>query len=257
MAASNLTPAQERVLKLLESAPAEPQVTAGYLDLQAGALEAGSQSPAQRLMQSTLLPKIYEDLWRPIGFSLAKGWPFGPSTAEEYALAREWLGLDGGPATVLDVACGPGNVTRGLHAGVGAGGLVVGIDMSATMLARAVQDTDADDIGYVRGDAMDLPFRDGSFDAVCCFGAMYLFSDPWAALDSMTRVLKPGGRIVILTSRAPRIPFTRLIGEAAGHAIGMTLFGDEEVTRRLTDRGYEDVRRHGYPLMQMVGARLT
>lgn len=251
-----LTHAQERILKLLDAPPAEPKVTGGYLDLGPGEQET-QPSLAQRVMQSTLLPKIYEDLWRPVAFSLAKGWLFGPSTTEEYALAREWLGLDGGPATVLDVACGPGNVTRGLHTGVGPDGLVVGIDMSATMLARAVEDTTAGNIGYVRGDAMDLPFREGSFDAVCCFGAMYLFSDPWAALESMTRALKPGGRIVILTSRAPRLPFSRLVADPAGRLVGMTMFGDEEVTRRLTDRGYQDVRRRGYPLMQLVGARLS
>lgn len=254
MPASYLTQTQERILKLLDPAPAEPKVTDGYLDL----LDApATPSIAQRVMQSTLLPKIYEDLWRPVAFNLAKGWPFGPSTAEEFALARRLLGLDGGPATVLDVACGPGNVTRGLHTGVGEGGLVVGIDMSPTMLARAVTDTAAGDIGYVRGDAMNLPFRDGSFDAVCCFGAMYLFSDPWAALDSMTRVLQPGGRIVILTSRAPRLPFSRPVAEAAGRLVGMTLFGDEDLSRQLSDRGYTDIRRHGYPLMQLVGARLT
>ena len=255
MAAAHLTPAQERILKLLDTPPADPKVTDGYLDVGPSAEET-QPSVAQRVMQSTLLPKIYEDLWRPLAFNLAKGWPFGPSTAEEYALARDWLGLDGGPATVLDVACGPGNVTRGLHEGVGPEGLVVGIDMSATMLARAVQDTEVDNIGYVRGDAMRLPFRDASFDAVCCFGAMYLFSDPWAALDSMTRVLKPGGRIVILTTRAPRLPVSRLVSDASGRLIGATLFDDEEVTGRLTNRGYQDVRRHGYPLMQLVGARL-
>jgi ubiquinone/menaquinone biosynthesis C-methylase UbiE len=212
-------------------------------------------------MQSTFLPKIYERVWRPVGFNLAKGWPLGPSTAEEFALARARLGLgragDGGPeATVLDVACGPGNVTRGLAAGVGERGLTVGIDMSPTMLARAVADTALPDVGYVRGDAMHLPFREGSFDAVSCFGGLYLFGDPWAALDSMTRVLKPGGRIAILTSRRPRLPLSRLAAEFAARTGGLTMFGDTDVTGGLTARGYQDVRRRSYPLMQFVSARL-
>jgi SAM-dependent methyltransferase len=250
---ASLTQSLERVIKLLDDPPAEPRVVDGYLDLLG---RPPAPSLAQRVMQSTLLPRIYEDIWRPVGFNLAKGWPFGPSTAEEFAQARSWLGLDGGPATVLDVACGPGNVTRGLHEGVSGSGLVAGIDMSPTMLARAVEDTDAANVGYVRGDAAHLPFTGACFDAVCCFGAMYLFSDPWAALDSMTRVLRPGGRIVILTSRSPRLPFVHLTANAVGQSIGMTLFGDEEVTAALTARGYHDVNRRAYPLMQMVGATL-
>ncbi|MGI8336338.1 class I SAM-dependent methyltransferase [Actinomadura scrupuli] len=251
--------AYERILKLLDSAPADPDLSGGYLNLLQTTPEP---SLAQSVMQSTFLPKIYERVWRPVGFNLAKGWPFGPSTAEEFALARERLGLrrtgdgDGPAATVLDVACGPGNVTRGLAAGVGEGGLTVGIDMSPTMLARAVADTALPGVGYVRGDAMHLPFREGSFDAVCCFGGLYLFSDPWAALDSMTRVLKPGGRIALLTSRRPRLPLSRRAGDLAARAGGMTMFGDTEVTGGLGARGYEDVRRRSYPLMQFVSARL-
>jgi SAM-dependent methyltransferase len=251
--------AYERILKLLDSAPADPDLSGGYVNLLDSEPEP---SPAQSVMESAFLPKIYERVWRPVGFNLAKGWPFGPSTAEEFALARERLGLGragdgGGPAvTVLDVACGPGNVTRGLAAGVGARGLTVGIDMSATMLARAVADTALPDVGYVRGDAMDLPFREGSFDAVCCFGGLYLFGDPWAALDSMTRALKPGGRIALLTSRRSRLPLTRLAGSFAARTGGITMFGDTEVTGGLTARGYHDVRRRSYPLMQFVSARL-
>ncbi|MCW2886026.1 MAG: hypothetical protein QOE54_6878 [Streptosporangiaceae bacterium] len=251
--------AYERILKLLDTAPADPDLSGGYLNL----LDtAPAPSPAQSVMQSTFLPKIYERLWRPVGFNLAKGWPFGPSTAEEFALARERLGLgrpgaEAGPAaTVLDVACGPGNVTRGLAAGVGEEGLTVGIDMSPTMLSRAVSDTALPNVGYVRGDAVDLPFQAGSFDAVCCFGALYLFSDPWAALDGMTRVLKPGGRIAVLTSRRPRLPLSRLAGAFAVRAAGMTMFGDTDVTEALAGRGFEDVRRRSYPLMQFVSARL-
>ena len=237
----------DRILKLLAEPPAEPKITDGYLDL----LDAPPPpSLAQRVMQSSLLPRIYEDLWRPIGFNLAKGWPLGPTTAAEFALAREWLGP---VETLLDVACGPGNVTRGLRDCVDPGGLAVGIDMSPTMLARAVRDTREGDIGYVRGNAIELPFREGTFDAVACFGAMYLFSDPWAALDDMTRVLKPGGRIVILTSLRPPVP----AADSLGRLVGFRTFGAGEMVEALEKRGFVNVQRRGYPLMQMLGARLS
>lgn len=103
---------------------------------------------------------------------------------------------------MLDVACGPGNTTRQLLPPVGSDGLVVGVDSAASMLAQAVLSTDADaPAGYVRADAADLPFADAIFDAVSCYGALYLMDEPAAALTEMMRMLKPGGRIAVLHLR--------------------------------------------------------
>lgn len=248
----------DRLVELLDPIPDEPRWRgpgAGYLDL-LGETPRPYDTIAQRLMRSGVLPRIYEDLWRPLLFGLCKGGPLGPSTEQEYALARDWLGLPESPdATVLDVACGPGNVSRAIAAGLSPDGLVVGIDASASMLDRAVAQA-GPGIGYVRGDAVHLPFRSGSFDAVCCFGALYLFDDPWTAIDGMTRVLRRGGRIVFLTSRRPRTPLVGHAGAAFGRATGIRLFGPEEVPEALTARGFTDLRRRAYGLMQFVGGTL-
>ncbi|HXA61528.1 MAG TPA: methyltransferase domain-containing protein [Streptosporangiaceae bacterium] len=252
----------ERVLRLLRQVPEVPDLGGGYLNL-LGPADEPAPTVAQRAMQSAFLPQIYEKLWRPIGFNVAKGWPFGPDTARENDLTRRRLGL-GRPgdlakpaAMVLDVACGPGNVTRALAAGTGEDGLVVGIDASVSMLRRAVEDTHDKHVGYVRGNALDLPFRDGVFDAVSCFGALYLFDDPWAAVDSMTRVLKPGGHLVILTTRAPRLPLAGQALTSASQLTGIRLFGHDEVAAALRARGFEGIRLRPYPLMQFVSARVA
>jgi SAM-dependent methyltransferase len=247
--------ALDRVRRLLEHTPEVPDVRHGHLDL-LGETPRPDDTIAQRLMRSSGLPKIYERVWRPVLFGVSKG-PFGPDTAEEYALAREWLGLAAVPgATVLDIACGPGNVTRALASGVSGDGLVVGIDASATMLARAVDDTPESgmtDIAYIRGDAVHLPFRHGTFDAVCCFGGLYLFDDPWTAVAGMARVLRPGGRVAILTTLRPRFPLVGAGAQTLSRAAGIRMFGATELTDALSKAGFVALRRRSYGLMQLVG----
>ncbi len=147
------------------------------------------------------MPAIYERYWRPALARAFKG-VTGPGMAEEVRIARLLLGLGPGDV-VLDVACGPGNFTREFARAVGDGGLAVGIDASSTMLARGVSELEAAglaNLALIRGDATQLPFQDGVFDGLCCFAALHLFADPFAALDEMRRVLGPGGRIAIMTS---------------------------------------------------------
>jgi ubiquinone/menaquinone biosynthesis C-methylase UbiE len=160
---------------------------------------------------------------------------------------------------VLDVACGPGNFTRDFARRVGETGLAVGIDASETMLARAVRDT-PDPYGntaFIRGDAVRLPFRAESFDAVCCFAALHLFAEPFEALDSMARVLTPGGRIAIFTSCRTRSAPLRTVDGLLGARSGMRMFERDEIVDALEQRGFEDVTQRVGGLTQFVGARLS
>jgi SAM-dependent methyltransferase len=245
---------------LLEPArrPSSAPVGRGYLDL-LGAGGVGRTGLGQGAMFTGVVPVVYERWWRPALGRLAKG-PLGPSMATEHRLARALLDIGPGDG-ILDVACGPGNFTRDFARVAGDEGLVVGLDASATMLERAVRDTPAarerdGNVAYVRGDATRLPFRDASFDAVCCFAALHMMDDPWAALDEMTRVLGPGGRIALLTScrtrTAPARAWDGLVGRTL---LGMRMFERDEVTGALADRGFEGVRRHVAGLAQFVGAR--
>ena len=257
--ASALPGALERAFPLLhpDRRPDRPAVRDGYLDLLGDAPPAPTGT-AQGLMLTRAVPAIYERWWRPALGRVAKG-VMGPGMAEEHRIARLLLGLVPGDG-VLDVACGPGNFTRDFAASVGEDGLAVGIDASETMLRRAVADTaraGAANVAYVRGDAVELPFRDASFDAVCCFAALHLFAEPFLALDHMARVLTPGGRVAIFTSCRTRTAPLRTIDGLLGARSGMRMFEREEIVEALAARGFEDVRQRVSGLTQFVGGRLT
>jgi ubiquinone/menaquinone biosynthesis C-methylase UbiE len=101
---------------------------------------------------------------------------------------------------VLDVACGTGLVTFRAAEAVGAGGEVVGTDISEVMVARIVETSAARGLPNVsarRMDAETLDFAVGSFDVVlCALGLMYV-AHPDVSLREMRRVLRPGGRCVL------------------------------------------------------------
>jgi SAM-dependent methyltransferase len=250
----------DRVLPLLEPAARERAErldgSAPYLDLLEGELE--STGTTQDLMRSTFVPQIYERYWRPALGRVAKG-VRGPGMAEEIRIARLLLGLGPGDR-VLDIACGPGNFSRAFATAVGASGLVVGLDASRTMLDRGAGDlrhSPVENLTLIRGDATALPFVDGGFDGVCCFAALHLFSDPGAALDEMTRVLGPGGRIALMTSvqrqLAPRGPIKPLTERLSG----MRVFGQDEIVEELQRRGFDDLHQRLSGLVQFVGGRLS
>ena len=232
-------------------------VAGGYLDLLPPEPHA-SPGMAQNFMLSRALPHVYERWWRPSLGRVAKG-VFGPGMNDEKRIARLLLALAPGDG-VLDVGCGTGNFTREFARSVGPDGLVVGLDVSQTMLARAVEDTrraGLEQIAYVRGDAADTPFVDQSFDAVCCFAALNLFADPQAALDSFTRVLTPGGRLAIFTSARGRSVPMRAFESLVAARSGMNMFERDELVDALAERGYVDVRQRVTGVTQFVGGRLA
>jgi SAM-dependent methyltransferase len=226
----------------------------GYLDLLPEDLE--STGATQDLMTTSLVPAIYERYWRPALTRVAKGLT-GPGMAEEVRIARLLLGLSPGDL-VLDVACGPGNFSREFARAVGDDGLVAGIDASRTMIERGAAElvqTGVANVGLIRGDATALPFGDSTFDAVCCFAALHLFAEPFAGLDEMRRVLRPGGRIALMTSvrRKVTLPPLKPIVERVS---GMRMFEGDEIVQALADRGFANVRQRLAGVVQFVGGRL-
>jgi demethylmenaquinone methyltransferase/2-methoxy-6-polyprenyl-1,4-benzoquinol methylase len=111
--------------------------------------------------------------------------------------------------SALDVCCGTGDLALELRRRAGPSGRVVGCDFSEPMLELAREKSDRlgmSDVEFELADALDLPYRDRSFDAVTVgFGARNLADLP-RGIAEMTRVLRPGGRMVILEITQPRRP---------------------------------------------------
>lgn len=206
------------------------------------------RSLAQRAMHNPLLPYVYERVWRPVGFTLAAA---GRSTEAEQRRVDEFLAADL-DAHVLDVACGPGNTTRRILATLGPNGRVTGLDAAATMLDRARADTADPRADYVLGDAARMPFDDASFDAVTCLGALYLVEDAEAVMDELVRVVRPGGRVCVLTSVHRGPDAFQAFADAVMRPAGMRVFGAHEVTGALARRGLVDLRRDVSGFLQLV-----
>ena len=104
----------------------------------------------------------------------------------------------------LDVATGTGDLAVELAKRVAPGGEVVGVDFSERMLELARAKTPS--ISFQLASALALPFDDGQFDAVTVgFGARN-FAELDQGLREMTRVVRSGGRVVVLEITAPRRP---------------------------------------------------
>ena len=139
--------------------------------------------------------------------------------------------------SALDVACGSGKLTAELVKTSGPKGRVVGLDFSPQMLEIARRDHPG--IEFLEGDALELPFGDGSFDvSTIAFGLRNL-ADPVRGLREMQRVVKPGGRSVILEFVRPPKSLVgsayRLYLRTLLPAIGGSLSGQPSAYRYLSD----------------------
>jgi len=104
-------------------------------------------------------------------------------------------------STVLDLACGTGDLCRELQA---SGLMPRGIDLSFGMLAAARTAAP-----LVQGDALRLPVRDGAVDGVTCGFALRNLVDLDPLWDELARVVRPGGRIALLEVATPPNPILR------------------------------------------------
>lgn len=215
---------------------------AGYVDV------LGEEAPegpiSGQVFRSRMLPPIYEGIWRPLVARALFGRGFKADA--ELRMAMDMLAVSAGDK-VLDVGCGTGNYARHLAEAAGDDGLVVGMDSSPAMLAAAVKRGGGPNLAYLLGDAMSLPFEDGQFDAVCCIGVIHSLAEPMRSLEEMVRVLAAGGRLAIMAVFDDE-------GEP-GLRKGVVVFGRDELSDALSERGLIGVEQHVLRRAQYIGAQ--
>jgi 8-oxo-dGTP diphosphatase len=155
------------------------------------------------------------------------------------ARLADLAGLEAGDR-VLDLGCGPGESAFGMAERV-EGLRVTGLDYSPTMIriARARRSVDPAGglVDLVRGDAMDLPFADGSFDGVTGHSFLYLVPDAARVLAEVKRVLRPGRRAVFLEPAA--VPDRPLLpGPMRARALREPRFVSSMALWRIVSRRY-------------------
>ena len=116
--------------------------------------------------------------------------------------------VDGTPQQILDVACGTGDSTIAIAAAAGSGSRVIGADISEGMMAlvmeKAAHEGVHDRIRLQVADGENLPYEEGSFHRVTCAFGIRNFEHKEKGLQEFYRVLKPGGKAVILELSVPR-----------------------------------------------------
>ncbi len=118
--------------------------------------------------------------------------------AEFERLARELAAELPRNARVMEIAPGPGYLSIAL-AKLGTF-KITGLDISQSFVRMASETAKREGVAarFIHGSASDIPLEDGLFDLIVCRAAFKNFSEPLKALNEMHRVLKPGGRAVII-----------------------------------------------------------
>lgn len=124
-------------------------------------------------------------------------------------------------SSVLDCATGTGDLALAFKRAVGPAGRVVGTDFNADMLSYAPGKAQRKglDVEFAVADAMHLPYADATFDAASISFGIRNVDEPRVALADMARVVKPGGKVVVLEFGQPRGIMGMLYGAYSRYVI--------------------------------------
>jgi SAM-dependent methyltransferase len=164
------------------------------------------------------------------------------------------LSLRGGDH-VIDVGCGPGFLCESMAQAVGPTGRVVGVDISEDLIAFATSHKAGNCIEYRIGNATSLPVDAGRFDVAVSTQVMEYVSDADLALRELARVVRPGGRVLIVDT-----DFGSWVWHASNRERMAQLMkgwelhcADSELPRKLIPRlravGFTTTSVEGYPIV--------
>jgi ubiquinone/menaquinone biosynthesis C-methylase UbiE len=150
-----------------------------------------------------------------------------------------------GGGDLLDVGCATGWLLR-TAARRFPGCRLAGADLSAAMLGRAREEARRDGceaIGFVRSDASAPPFAAASFDCITCTASFHHYPDPLGVLRSWRRLLRPGGRFLLLESCTSYLPiwlYDRVLRVIeSGH---VRYYRTVDLVRLAQEAGFRNVR---------------
>jgi ubiquinone/menaquinone biosynthesis C-methylase UbiE len=202
-------------------------------------LSHSSNPVFRRLWAFDILAPVYESLfWYNFFINLVGG--LGSTSRKKLVHnVTDMVNIDEG--TVLDVACGPGILSRHMAS---PSVFVHGIDASLGMLRKGVLYTKRDQIRnmhFARAKVEELPFEDAFFDGAICGGALHLFRDPLLALREMGRTMREGAPLAVTTfiNGQKGILRFRPIRRHAEQHHGTHVFEIHELEQHLSDSGFE------------------
>ncbi len=178
----------------------------------------------------------------------------GPALFEPYARDLAARVEVGGGASVLELACGTGILTRRLRERLPEGARLTATDLNAAMMEYAARKfSPGEPVEWRQADACGLPFADESFEAVVCqFGLMFVPDKPKAFAEAR-RVLKAGGRLLFnVWDELERNDLANVAHETIStffdrdpptfYQVPFSLHDTGELSALLTSAGFEDVR---------------
>lgn len=193
--------------------------------------------------------------------SLLNHFLFRPSYSAFLEEIVRWRGLDGGPIDLLDIGCGTGTLAAMLM-GSPLEARVVGLDYAESMAilaSRKAHEADAQDRArFTCADSEHLPFADASFDVVTCSNSFHHYPDQQSCVKQMRRVLRPGGRLMIIDGFRDNIighiTYDAIIGhvEKAVHHAKWFQMRDYFETAGFTDVHHRKINIL-FPLLMTIG----
>jgi ubiquinone/menaquinone biosynthesis C-methylase UbiE len=231
---TQVTAATRRALGHVLELPDNAHLTGGILET----LPPDSvQTFSQRALDTAFTAWLY-DTWRDRILRLAGQSNFATEAEQIASVMQPQPG-----EVILDLACGHGNFTVEWARRVGSDGLVIGLDYSKSMLARAVtrvRDSGLGNIVLIHADAHSLPIRTGSIDRLNCSGGFHAFPDLRKVLCELARVARPSARLTASTFAATSNDALRAPKRLANKLFALNFVEIDALEGDLTVAGFSD-----------------